>query len=383
MRRPVSLLALLVGIAMLNIGSDAHAQPAAITSDTGWSELPQIPDPLGVAGPFVGVTGDSLVVAGGANFPDGLRPWKGGVKTWRDAIFLLDDPAGPWRTADTPLPRPLGYGVSITTPEGVWCIGGSDRDRHYADVFLLKLDGPNITIVPQPPLPAPLANSCGALVGSKIVIAGGIESPTATSTSRNVFVLDTARPLTQRTWETIVSPVPGRMFATAAAAGNDFYLFGGVDLKADPKGAPERIKPFLKDAWRLRFAPDGQISWTRLADLPAPRVACPSPAPHVAGNRLLVISGDDGSRTAADEDRHPGFAATTFAYDIAQDRWTELEPILRWNGTDPASKPEECVWPAVTTGTAVWQGLLVIPSGEIRPGVRTRRVLTAGDDILE
>ena len=383
MRRPVHLAAILIGVTVANFASHAVAQPAAITSDTGWSELPQIPDPLGVAGPFVGVAGDSLVVAGGANFADGIRPWKGGVKTWRDAIFLIDDPAGPWRTAEARLPRPLGYGASITTPEGLWCIGGSDRDRHSADVFLLKLDGTNVTIVPQPPLPSPLANSCGALVGTKIVIAGGIESPIATSASRNVFVLDTALPPGQRKWESIASPIPGRMLATASAAGNDFYLFGGVDLKADPKGAPERIKPFLKDAWRLRFGLEGQASWTRLADLPAPRVACPTPAPLVAGNRLRVISGDDGSRTAADEDRHPGFAATTFAYDISQDRWTELAPILRWNGTDPASKPEECVWPPVTTGTAVWQGQLVIPSGEIRPGVRTRRVLTAGDDIFE
>ena len=173
------------------------------------------------------------------------------------------------------------------------------------------------------------------------------------------------------------------MLATAGAAGNDFFVFGGVDLKADAKGAPERIKPFLKDAWRLRLDESGEATWKRLADLPAPRVACPTPAPLVAGNRLLVISGDDGSLSAAEEDRHPGFASTTFAYDVAKDQWSSLVPILKWDGSNPGSKPEECVWPSVTTATAIWQGLLVIPSGEIRPGVRTRRVLTAGDDVFE
>ena len=37
--------------------------------DLSWSELPSLPDPLGVAGPFAGVHNDALIVAGGANFP--------------------------------------------------------------------------------------------------------------------------------------------------------------------------------------------------------------------------------------------------------------------------------------------------------------------------
>jgi N-acetylneuraminic acid mutarotase len=266
--------ALLAGFLMLS-GSSVFAQPAAITSDTGWSELPQIPDPLGVAGPFVGVSNGTLVVAGGANFADGVRPWKGGVKTWRNAVFILQDPAGPWRTCRTPLPRPLGYGVSITTPEGVWCIGGSDPRKHFADVFLMQIEGDDLRIVPQPPLPVTLANSCGALVGTKIVVAGGIETPTSTATLRQAFVLDTAAPPATRKWVTLTNfPGPGRMLATAGAAGNDFYLFGGVDLKADSTGAPERIKPFLKDAWRLRLDDASRGTWT------CPRRASPARRPH-------------------------------------------------------------------------------------------------------
>ena len=34
-----------------------------------WSQLPDLPDPLGRAGMFVGVHQDMLIVAGGANFP--------------------------------------------------------------------------------------------------------------------------------------------------------------------------------------------------------------------------------------------------------------------------------------------------------------------------
>ncbi len=377
------MISVIAWLAMFGTGQPATAEPPALI-DEGWGELAPIPDPLGVAGPFVGVAGDRLVVAGGANFAEGRRPWQGGKKTWRDAIFVLDAPDGHWRTAATPLPRPLGYGVSITTSEGLWCIGGSDQNQHYSDVFLMTVDRNDVRIHSQPALPVPLANSCGALVGSRLIVAGGTETPTATSATQHVFVLDTALAPAERAWQTLAAwPGPARMLATAGAAGNDFYLFGGVDLTADANGAPVRIKPFLTDAWKLRFDAAGGAAWERLADLPAPRVAAPTPAPLFPGHRLLLISGDDGTLSAAEEDRHTGFPATTLVYDIERNQWTSGTPILCWNGTAPDTRPEECVWPPVTTGTAVWNKLLIIPTGEIRPGVRTRRVLTAGTDILD
>ena len=47
-----------------------------------WTELPELPVSLGVAGPFAGVSHDVLIVGGGANFPNGA-PWDGGAKVWR------------------------------------------------------------------------------------------------------------------------------------------------------------------------------------------------------------------------------------------------------------------------------------------------------------
>jgi len=56
-----------------------------------WKPLPPIPDPVGVAAPFAGVSGGALIVAGGANFPD-RPPWQGGTKVWHDAVWVLDKP---------------------------------------------------------------------------------------------------------------------------------------------------------------------------------------------------------------------------------------------------------------------------------------------------
>ena len=57
-------------------------------SPIAWEERPSIPDKHGFAGPFAGVSSRTLVVAGGANFPESY-PWEGGKKVWHDRIFLL------------------------------------------------------------------------------------------------------------------------------------------------------------------------------------------------------------------------------------------------------------------------------------------------------
>ena len=46
-----------------------HAQSSENGLLTWSDEIPSLPDSIGVAGPFVGVHGETLIVAGGANFP--------------------------------------------------------------------------------------------------------------------------------------------------------------------------------------------------------------------------------------------------------------------------------------------------------------------------
>jgi hypothetical protein len=101
-----------------------------------WSKLAPLPDKEGFAGPFAGVSNGVLLVAGGANFPN-KKPWEGGVKVWHDRVFVLERQNGEWIEAGK-LPRPLGYGVSVTYRGGVVCVGGSDGQRHYADAFRLE-----------------------------------------------------------------------------------------------------------------------------------------------------------------------------------------------------------------------------------------------------
>ncbi len=318
-------LTLAVALGLFAMNDRACAQSAQPNGPDGWHELAPIPDGLGLAGPYVGVAGNLLVVAGGANFREGIRPWNGGIKTWHDAIYVLDRPDGRWKTSQARLPRPLGYGVALSVPEGMLCIGGCDKDVHVREVFLIRRSGDDVEVAPGPSLPVPLAYSAGAVVGSRVVIAGGTESPTATRAERHMLLLDLDEPVSKRAWKTLAPmPGPSRFLAAAGSDGQNFFLFGGIDLRADAAGAPERIKPFHADAWRFHV---GDATWTRLPDLPAPRAACPTPAPQVR-HKFAIVAGDDGALTAALQDRHPGFPATTLLYDPVANRW-ETGPKFR------------------------------------------------------
>jgi N-acetylneuraminic acid mutarotase len=117
-----------------------------------WTELPPLPDREGFAGAFAGVSGGgALIVAGGANFPD-KKPWESGKKVWYDRVFVLDRPDGVWKRVG-PLPRPLGYGMSVTYRGAVIFVGGSDIERHYSDAF--RIEKQATTSSPRPFHPCP------------------------------------------------------------------------------------------------------------------------------------------------------------------------------------------------------------------------------------
>lgn len=330
----------------------ATAQLPARGAELVWRQLPPLPNPLGVAGAFAGVSDGALLVAGGANFPDRM-PWAGGAKIWHDQVFLLEKPAGPWRSVGK-LPRPLGYGVAISHRRGLICVGGSDALEHHAEAFTLVWRQGRLRTEPLPPLPVPIAHLSGALLGDTLYVVGGQATPNATNALPSAYALNLAS--RKPRWETLPPlPGPGRMLAAVGRSGNSFYVLGGAALRAGPEGKP--VREWLREAWR--YTP-GQ-GWTRLADLPRAAVAAPSPAPVFAG-QLLVLGGDDGTQVNTPPADHRGFRRDILAYDPKADRWETRG---------------ELPFAHVTTSLVEWRNLWVVPSGEIRPGVRSPEVWAA------
>ncbi len=324
---------------------------SASRADVRWNMLPPLPDPHGVGGAFAGSSNGALLVAGGANFPNGM-PWDGGSKSWQDEIFALRTLDGSWTVAGR-LPTPLAYGVSVTTPEGVLCIGGSGSTAHYTDVLRLRWLGEAVEAEALAPLPFPLANMAGAAVDNMIYVVGGSRSPDSTVASSQLLAFD------GKAWHELEPlPAPGRIFPIAAAFGGEFYVFSGASLAGDAEGMP--VRTYLRDAWKYAQS----RGWIRLADLPRPAVAAPSPARAIGSSRLVILGGDDGSLVNFQpRSAHPGFARDLLAYDTVTNTWASGEGL-----------PDDIAAP-VTAPVVDWQGSLVIPSGEIRPAVRSPQIL--------
>ncbi len=316
-----------------------------------WRALAAIPDKEGFAGPFAGTDGGQLLVAGGANFPE-AKPWDGGTKVWYDQVWALNELGGEWKRAGK-LPQPLGYGVSISTPEGLICLGGSDAMRHHRGVFRLTLDeGGQVKIASLPDLPKPCANFCGALVGRTIYVAGGIETVDATKAMHTLWALDLED--IKGGWkEEAPWPGPERMLAAAGALAGSFYLVGGTALKKGKDGKAERV--WLRDGYR--FTPGK--GWEVLGELPQAAVAAPSPLPVMGQGEMWLIGGDDGTQAMTPPNEHVGFPRGIWGFQTATQSWRRV-------GELPVG--------LVTTTAVIWKGQLVVPGGEVRPGIRSTEV---------
>ncbi len=326
-----------------------------------WDNLPDLPDSFGRAGTFAGVSNDALIVAGGANFPYG-PPWMGGKKVWYDDIYVMPKGTHKWLKGFH-LPHSLAYGVSFTTKQGLIIAGGCDSQKCYADVFLLKWNptSEKLTFSRLPSLPRPTAFCAGAALGSTVYIAAG-QSTSNPRTARVAFwSLDLTKPSGQRKWVSL-PPWPGLpRNKSLMVAQNDgdkkyLYLFGGEYSKTDTHEEIERI--YLRDTYR--FDPDpktGQPQWLRVSDLPKPLAA--GTAINLDRSKIIIFSGSSGIHIYKPIQIRPLFSKDVILYDTAQDRFSYI-------GSMPLG--------VVTTNALLFDNSIVIPSGEIRPGIRTPKV---------
>ncbi|MFI4861636.1 MAG: sodium/solute symporter [Phycisphaerales bacterium JB063] len=357
MLRPVAAACFVVFAVLGLCGGTAQAQ-----TRTAWDELPALPDPVGFAGGFAGVSGDALLFAGGANF---APPVFENDKAWHDRVFVLPSPDGDWVDAGA-LPRALAYGMSVSYDGEVICLGGDDAERVYSDVFALKWDGETLEMRELPPLPEPVAYGGAALIGSTVYVVGGQTGKGIETATNRGYAMDLAD--ASPAWERLPdmpaeAGVRAFNFVVAQHDGRStkLYVFGG--RHHHPGGVYDLA--FLDDCWE--FAPATQ-TWRRRADAPVALMA--GSAAALGQSHVLVTSYADGSVLAAMSESgvpaaeydHPGFPRTLYTYHTITNTWSQ------------AGELPEGVMNAVTTTAVHWGGRIIVPSGEVRPRVRTPRV---------
>lgn len=315
-----------------------------------------MPDSIGLGGLFVGVHNNALIIAGGANFP-GKAPWLGGIKVWYDGIYVFyENEHNEYilYTGDR-LARPLAYGASVSTKNGVILIGGEDSERCYATVYRLKWNSVKKKIDQDtlPSLPVPCSYLSAALVDEKIYVAGGQQAKKAERVMNNFWCFDLEQ--INPVW-TALDPWQGPPRRKAVAVSHldgqheYFYLISGQNLEEASEASTKLT--FLKDAYR--YNPQTN-QWLRLPDLPVP--VCAATGLSLDERFVAIFGGSSGIKKDSDSiENHPGFSKRILVYNSLTDSWE--------NG---GSIPEG----VVTTTATKWGKNIIIPSGEIRPGVRT------------
>lgn len=355
---------------------------------TSWSRLPDLPYSPGVAGPYVGVHEDALIVAGGTSFQKNADKTE---KIWHDDIWVLiknQNDSYEWLNGFK-LDHPLANGAVVSTDQGVVCIGGNDSSRTYADVFILswnkntnKLDRRTL-----PSLPKPCAFTSADRIKNKtsdiVFVAGGQSGIGLESAMKNFWALD----LTKETsdpgnfkWQEILPwPGPPRAFNLTVRQHNGkadcIYVISGQGTEADNSGSSQT--KLLTDVYEFnptnydaqKYDPKtGEYSgkglqaepWSRRADVP--RCVMAGAGIDVGQSHIFVFGGDDGSiYLRADDPKADSTAAAKelLMYHTITNTWISKDEI-------PGNY--------MRTLPVKWGDSIIIAGGEVQNGVPSAKI---------
>ncbi len=331
----------------------------------------------GVAGAFVGVHSDVLIVAGGSAFPEG-KPWENGQKYFSDGIYVFQRSGDGDFTLlkEEKLSEAIAEGASVSLPQGVLCIGGQSPSSLSQQVFLLAWSNGKIERQEFPRLPVAVKNPTAAVIGDRVYLVGGQSESGALD---QFLLLD----LTNKDagWQELPDfphPAAGAM-AVAQMDGEEvsLHVFGG---RAKPSGASGTT--FYADVFR--FCPSNGKWEQKKPILLSGGEFLPlavGVAVRIGASHIVLLGGDSGTTFNQVEDAinqmeagdekaravrdslwmtHPGFNKQILIYNTVTDSWFKGGT---WRGSP------------VAVSSSVWlNGSLLIPGGEIKPATRTPKL---------
>lgn len=331
---------------------------------------------LGFAGPVTGVHHEVLFVAGGANFPDGM-PWMGGKKKYYDEVYALkkDEKGALKYFKSFRLPEAIAYAAVCSTPQGILYAGGENDQGISNKVWLLQWNASaeKMTVQNLPDLPLAVTNAAIACQENKVYLAGGETKDAASDHFYELDLNDTAAG-----WQPLPAlPRPFSNTVMVMQSNNCIYVIGGRKKTASG----------ISDLYASVYAFDlKNKKWQEKKPLPYPLSAGTGIAK--GDNTILLFGGDKGvvfhqtetliaainkekdeakkqaliQQKAELQSAHPGFSSDVLEYNTIKDEWKKIDTI---------PFPGQ-----VTTSAVKWDDEILIPSGEIKAGVRTPNILT-------
>jgi N-acetylneuraminate epimerase len=336
------------------------------------------PGATGYGGMIAGLHNQKLIIAGGANFPDTM-PWLGGKKKYYDSVFILTKKGSHvslYRKGMC-LKEPVAYAAGCTTEKGLFYAGGENENGITNKTWLMTWNETHqqIEINSLPQLPVALTNAAAASSGSLVFVVGG-ETPAGVSAA--FYCLDLSKP--EMGWKELAPlPMPvshAVLFCRKEDQVIRVFIAGGRSKQ--PNGISTLIHSFMEyDAVKN--------SWTKKKDLPYALSA--GTGVSTPSGSLLLLGGDKGTvfhqvekliaeikvtkepekkeelerQKARLQSAHPGFSQQLLRYDENKNEWIPAGKMLYET--------------PVTTVALCWDDCILIPSGEIRAGVRSPYIL--------
>ncbi|MDE6304072.1 MAG: cyclically-permuted mutarotase family protein [Paramuribaculum sp.] len=354
-------------------GSNLPASTFLIGLDTQDSDFDSGFDE-GVSAAAGGVLpGGEMIVAGGCNFP-GNPMAPGATKKFYRGIYLTApvEQQPDWQLAGL-LPEGLAYGVSASTPKGVFIAGGNTSTGNNRKAWLANLTPEGTVILTDlPQLPADIDNASCAFAGSKIYIAGGNYNGLP---SNRMIALDLDN--ADAGWQEL-KPMPGDprvqpVMAAATVKGKPaLYIWGGfAGRHTSPSG--QTVEPTLTTSGLCYDIASGKYKKLPAPEVNGEEISLGGGAAVSVDNRIVAIGGVNKDvflnalrNQAPDYLSHPvewySFNPNVMVYDPETGIWNSpyVSPDLARAGALMIAAPES----------------ISVIGGELKPRIRTTRVST-------
>ena len=210
-----------------------------------------------LSGGFAATAAGSLIVGG--------RMTAGETEISIQSLPLENSGNAVWTKAEARVPL---WSAVVQSGDDVVCAGGLLQGQPTDRVLKLILSNNRVSVAELPKLPKPLAGAGAAVIGTKLLVFGGLSSVQPPVFENGLWTLDFEK--TGAQWVAATQlPGPGRAFAAVTAQFDALCVFGGLSAGSDAATSVSN------EAWMFRLTPPEasfRSGWTKVADVPHPTV---------------------------------------------------------------------------------------------------------------
>lgn len=286
-------------------------------NDFHWNEIASLPvggnsaTQLGVAYPFAGSSKGAIIVVGGYGLSiDGV------TKLYDNSIYVLPESASEWIVSGK-YEYSVASGASVSIPDGLLCIGGTNNEGSFSRVNLLSWSSKTsqVNITEYPSLPFTLSECSATIIGSVVYLAGGYVDG---QPSNKFMMLDLSkRGSNNFNWQ-ILPDYPGEsrlqptVVSQSGSENANVYIFGGYNMQggniSDRVGKTGLVYNTTTKAWK---------STTTTAYGDVKNVSLTNASAVALGNSHILLIGGRATLNSGDEEY------TSLVYNTITDSWAK------------------------------------------------------------